>query len=167
MKRFFILMLTLSLLICGCQQNNSDADTDGQATSADNSSDISEEIPLKELADTVLDSVEFPNMQEVTMQEMLDMIINFSDYGITDKFVYQQTMSVHLCEIVIVRTTDVSSTLSALKERRKKLVDQLAFYPEQQESAEASVVGSKGNVCYLICHKDASVAEKALINKIS
>lgn len=120
----------------------------------------------KELADTVLNSVEFPGMMEVTESAMLDSIIDFSDYGITDYCVYQQMMSVHLCEIIIVRSNDTEAVLKALNDRKDKLINQLAFYPEQQDSANATVVGKKGSVCYLIAHTDAAEAEKALLRQL-
>ena len=39
-------------------------------------------LPLDELCDVVLNSTEFPAMSKTEMTEMLDMIMDFSKYGI-------------------------------------------------------------------------------------
>ena len=158
-----------SFLLCSCSQVGQPQSTVSSADSlavsqADDSSES--EMSCKELAELVLNSVEFPDMQEVTDSAMLESIMDFSAYGITDYYVYQQMMSVHLNEIIILKSSDPQSALKALEERRDMLIEQLSFYPEQQESAKATVTGCKGNICYLIAHKEADEAKKALLSVI-
>ena len=62
-----------------------------------------------------------------------------------------------------MKSSDPESALIALEERRDMLINQLSFYPEQQESAKATVTGRKDNICYLIAHKEADKAEKSLL----
>ena len=159
-------VLLSSFLLCSCSQGSQLQSSVSPAGStsvsqADNSSES--EFSCKELAELVLNSIEFPDMQEVTDSAMLENIMDFSAYGITDYYVYQQMMSVHLNEIIILKSSDPESALIALEERRDMLINQLSFYPEQQESAKATVTGRKDNICYLIAHKEADEAEKSLL----
>ncbi|MBP3921849.1 MAG: DUF4358 domain-containing protein [Ruminiclostridium sp.] len=174
MKKLLALVLALCIVLCtSCNDNiTSSVDSSDNSTSvtesAQNSSETTEDdnVSLDELCDVVLNSTEFPAMSKTEMTEMLDMIMDFSEYGIEEYAVYQQAMSVHLCEVIVIRTSDVKATIEALEQRKDVLINQLAFYPEQQEAAKNTVVGSKNDICYLITHKDAKTAEKALLQKI-
>lgn len=161
-------ILLSSFILCSCSHNNqSQSSVNSPDTSAASQIVSSEnDISCKELAELVLNSIEFPDMQEITDSAMLENIMDFSAYGITDYCVFQQMMSVHLNEIIILRSSDPDSALKALEERQDMLINQLSFYPEQQESAKATVTGCKGDICYLIAHTDAKTAEKALLSRI-
>ena len=174
MKKIIALLLLSAVVLCtACS-----SDGNNSVNSSQNNSSVTESVPdssvsaennnlsTDELCDIVLNSIEFPAMSKTEMTEMLEMIMDFSKYGIEEYTVYQQAMSVHLCEIIVIRTSDVKATTEALEKRKDVLINQLAFYPEQQESAKNTVVGSKNNICYLITHTDAKNAEKALLQKI-
>ena len=183
MKKLLALMLISGIILCtACSSNETsfvDSSSESKVVSeildSVASSDSSEDsftsaensnLSTDMLCETVLNSIEFPAMSKTEMTEMLDMIMDFSKYGIEEYAVYQQAMSVHLCEVIVIRTSDVKATIEALEQRKDVLIGQLAFYPEQQESAKNTVVGSKNNICYLITHVDAKEAEKALLQKI-
>lgn len=116
-----------------------------------------------ELLDTVLNSVEFPPTVLLTDEERIgDMGIDIAyaeEYAIA-----QQMLSVDVVEVIVIKAKEgkVSELVTALEKRRDSLINDFAFYPEQLESAEATVVGSCKDVCYLICHTDADEAEKQL-----
>ncbi len=171
MKKIIALLLVSGIALCtACNSNgttsvNSSSDSSSLTESKQELSST-ESLSTQALCDIVLNSIEFPAMSKTEMTEMLDMIMDFSKYGIEEYTVYQQAMSVHLCEVIIIRTSDVKTTTEALEKRKDVLINQLAFYPEQQESAKNTVVGSKNNICYLITHTDAKNAEKALLQKI-
>ena len=97
---------------------------------------------------------------------MLETIMDFKTDGITDYCVYQQMISVHLNEIIVIRCDNPDEILSLLDKRKETLIEQLSFYPDQQESAKATVTGKKGSVCYLITHTEAKQAEKALVEAL-
>lgn len=117
----------------------------------------------EELMETVLGSVEFPPTVELTDEERIeDMGIDLSaaeEYAIA-----QQMLSVDVVEVIIIKAKDgkISDTVAALEKRKESLINDFAFYPEQVASAEATVVGSCKDVCYLICHIDAGTAEQTL-----
>lgn len=120
-----------------------------------------------ELADVVLNSVEFPQTVNVTDKDIIkDMGI---DLSLTDDYaVIQQMLSVHVVEIIILKVKDgnMEQVIESLQNRKDSLINDFAFYPGQVESAEATVVGKKGNVAYLICHTYADTAEKTLLEEI-
>ena len=189
MKRLLALTLISGIILCtACSSNETssvnissesssavESEMASETSDSDTSSDKAEEssapaengdLSTDALCEAVLNSVEFPAMAKTEMTEMLEMIMDFSGYGIEEYTVYQQAMSVHLCEVIVIRTSDVKATTDALEQRKDVLINQLAFYPEQQESAKNTIVGSKNNICYLITHVDAKNAEKALLQKI-
>ncbi len=120
-----------------------------------------------ELLDVVMNSVQFPQMIDLTDEARLsDMGIDLSlaeDYAVK-----QQMLSVDVCEVIIIKAKEgmEEEILEALEERKDSLINDFAFYPEQVESAEATVVGSEKDVVYLICHQDADVAEEKLLEEI-
>lgn len=116
-----------------------------------------------ELMDTVINSIEFPPLIDMEDEERIaDMGIDLS--AAEDYAIKQQMLSVDVVEVIIIIAKDgqASSVEAALEKRRESLINDFAFYPEQVESTEATVVGTVKNVCYLICHKDADTAEKAI-----
>lgn len=158
------LIMLLSVSGCAFGGGTSDLTDKIQNTSAE------EKKPQKtaaELAQTVLDSVEFPQTVEVTDKEMIENI--GIDLSLTEDFsVYQQMLSVDVVEVVILKVKDgeMETVLASLRHRKESLINDFACYPGQVESAEATVVGSKGNIAYLICHKDADTAESKLLEAI-
>jgi hypothetical protein len=108
------------------------------------------EINIKELAGLILESAEFPAMITSTEQNGTEEIIHI-----------QQALSVHLIEIILI-TPATDEAVEFLKTRQKELREQLAFYPAQILSAEASVVGILHNIAYLICHEEAAEIEKTI-----
>lgn len=180
MKKIIACIFLTGVILCnGCAEKKENADNISSSVDSvsesqsvtDTGNEESEPVPDNSLStdalcNVVIDGADFPLMLKVDIPEKLELIMDFSKYGIEEYTVYQPSMSVHICEVIIIRTEDVKATTEALEERKDVLINQLAFYPEQQEAANNTVVGSKNNVCYLIAHKDASTAEKALLQKI-
>lgn len=121
-----------------------------------------------QLAQTVQDSIEFPQLVEVTDEDIITENIGIDLSQVTDFAVYQQMLSVDVSEIIILIVKDgaESQLKTALENRKQSLIDDFAFYPNQVASAEATVVGSEKNVVYLICHEEATTAEQALLQEI-
>ncbi len=121
-----------------------------------------------ELLDTVINSIEFPPTIEVTDEsafEEMGIDLSFTE----DHAAVKQMLSVDVVEVIILKVKDgeAETVLEQLKKRKDSLINDFAFYPEQVESANATVVGTEGNVAYLICHVDAEKAEEKLIEKIN
>ena len=115
---------------------------------------------------TALNAGNFPEMVKATDSALLDTIMDFSQYGITDYCVYQQAISVELSEVIAVRADDADSVYDALMARKSSLIKQFATYPEQAENANQTVVFKKGDLCVLIASSDPMTAQKAVINKL-
>ncbi|MCM1055977.1 MAG: DUF4358 domain-containing protein [Bacteroides sp.] len=153
---FLIVLSAALLMLAACSSNESGANTDKTEKTA------------RELLETVLNSIEFPQTVDVTDESRIaDMGIDLSvaeDYAVV-----QQMLSVDVVEVVVLKVRDgeMDAALEMLKARKESLINDFAFYPEQVESANATVVGSERDVAYLICHADAATAEEKLIDEIS
>ena len=114
--------------------------------------------------------VPFPLVDEMvkaTDSTLLDTIMDFSKYGITDYCVYQQAISVELSEIIAVRADDTDGVKAALQSRKDSLIKQFGTYPEQEKIVSRTVVFQKGDLCFLIASEEPEKAEKAISDKIS
>ncbi len=161
MKKTVIVLILASLLLCGCSEQN--AESTSSAVSSESVSEESGQLTCADIAQKILTFAEFPSMGVVEDENMLQSIMDFSTPDIAEYSVYQHLLSVHLQEVIVIRSNDTAATLETLKARKQTLIDQIAFYPEQKEAAEGTVVGSKGDICYLITHEQASDIEKKLL----
>jgi len=121
-------------------------------------------LDINELADLILESAEFPAMITYTEQSDIEIFLPGIDFsGIEEIILIQQALSVHLIEVVLIKPA-TGEAADFLRERQKTLREQLAFYPAQVLSAEASVVGNVHNIAFLICHEQAAEIENKLFN---
>ncbi|MCL2638002.1 MAG: hypothetical protein FWD48_06470 [Oscillospiraceae bacterium] len=141
-KTFAVLIIVFLFTACSVGRD---------APGAPNPSDTPS-LTINELADLILESAEFPAMITSAEQNETQEIITI-----------QQALSVHLIEVVLI-TPATEEAINFLQERQRELKEQLAFYPAQILSAEASVVGAVHNIAYLICHEDAAEIEKIINN---
>lgn len=125
-----------------------------------------DDISCEGLVLTALNAGSFPEMVKATDSTVLDTIMDFSKYGITDYCVYQQAISVELSEVIAVRADDADGVYDALMARKTSLIKQFATYPEQAENANQTVVFKKGDLCILIASSNSTAARKAVINKL-
>lgn len=170
MKRFFTLFLVSAILLsaAGCAGSVEDS----QSTTDNSTSTAAEDIEqtrktAAELAKIVQNSVEFPQTVNVTDKDQIEAM--GIDLSIAEDYaVVQQMLSVDVVEIVILRVKEdnMETAVESLQKRKESLIHDFAFYPGQVESAEATVVGSKGDIAYLICHKNADTAETELLKNI-
>lgn len=156
MRKFAILFMSivLAFTITACSSGSGNVNKTDKTAS--------------ELLDTVINSIEFPPTIEVTDEsafEEMGIDLSFTE----DHAAVKQMLSVDVVEVIILKVKDgeAETVLEQLKKRKDSLINDFAFYPEQVESANATVVGTEGNVAYLICHVDAEKAEEKLIEKIN
>lgn len=124
----------------------------------------------EELMESVLNSVQFPQLVELTDEERIkgDMGIDLS--LVEEYAVVQQMLSVDICEVIILIAKDEGAAKeleSVLEARKESLINDFAFYPNQVAWAEATEVGKVMNVVYLICHEEADKAALALIEEVT
>ena len=153
MKKFISILTALLLIFTFSACSSAPAATDKTAA---------------QLAQIVQNSIEFPQLVEVTDKDDIAENIGIDLSQVTDFVVFQQMLSVDVSEIIILIVKDgaESQLKTALENRKQSLIDDFAFYPNQVASAEATVVGSEKNVVYLICHEEAATAEQALLQEI-
>lgn len=183
MKKVVALVCFLLLIssLCGCADNDSASSQQSDISSASSSADESQsnsstkwtpvevadnDISCEGLVLTALNSGDFPEMVKATDSTLLDTIMDFSQYGITDYSVYQQAISVELSEVIAVRADDVDGVYDALMARKSSLIKQFGTYPEQEMVVSQTVVFKKGDLCVLIASDDPMKAERAILDKL-
>lgn len=132
--------------------------------------DGGEQSDCQRLTDAVLKS---PSMEEIaTMQvndeSLLTDVMNYDLSLFSEYSVVTHLMSAHLIEITVVKPAEgkQQDALDALSKRKDELINVVAFYPEQKENAEKTVIGSKGDYVYLLCGFDSEDMQKALLEAI-
>ena len=145
-------------------------DTEEEVDEDDTADDaVAGDVSCQTLADAVINSgVEFPAIGLVEDEAILKDVMGydlslFSEYSVT-----MHMMSAHLIELTIVKPAEgkEDAALEHLTNRMNQLKTEVAFYPEQHETADQTVVGSAGGYVYLLCCNDAAKAEEALLAAI-
>lgn len=155
MKKLLLIFMTFAvLLLSGCANTKNPENSTTDKTSA-------------QLTETVMNSVQFPQMIELNDEKRIEeMGIDLS--LAQDCSIWQQMLSVDVCEVIIIKASpeNMEKVLESLNSRKEALKNYFANYPEQVESAGSTVVGSKKDIAYLICHTEADTAEEKLLAEI-
>lgn len=106
-----------------------------------------------------------------TMQADDDVLKDVLGYDLSlfDEYsVVMHLMSAHLIEITVVKPAagQEDAALEFLNTRKDKLINEVAFYPEQQENAEKTIVGSYDGYDYLLCFGEPEALEATLKSAI-
>lgn len=115
-------------------------------------------------AEDVIASREHTAMMEVTDATILKefFLIDIEDPAVKDVVVYQCPMSAVMSEIIIIETDDTDAAKTLLEDRKKKAIEQDAFYPDDVDNANAAVIESCGNFVYFIMNDDANADSEVL-----
>ena len=165
--------LTGILLLTACSTNIKTAETTTLATesvtetSAETvESDASPLMPLVDAA--VASSDKWPTLVEVTDETIIKdyFLLNKSNENYNEMIIMQCPMSASMSEIIIIKATDVVAAKADLEARQKKAQDSDAWYPNDVELADSSIVGTEGEYAYFILAQGASEAETAIVDAI-
>lgn len=123
---------------------------------------------LQPLVDAALAVGEWPAMMEVTDTMMLTdyFMLDPENANYRNMIVMQCPMSATMSEIIIIEADDVEAAKADLNARRDKAISQDAWYPNDVELAEASIVGAEGDYAYFILAGAAAEAEPAIVEAI-
>lgn len=126
------------------------------------------ENPLQSLADAATSVGEWPVLMEVTDPQMLSdfFLLDAENKNYRNMIVLQCPMSATMTELIIIETSDTDAAVSDLEARKQKAIEQDAFYPNDVDLANASIVGTEGDYAYFILAWDAAEAEKALAEAV-
>ena len=126
------------------------------------------ENPLQSLADAATSVGEWPVLMEVTDPQMLSdfFLLDAENENYRNMIVLQCPMSATMTELIIIETSDTDAAVSDLEARKQKAIEQDAFYPNDVDLANASIVGTEGDYAYFILAWDAAEAEKALVEAV-
>lgn len=141
-------------------ESETEAETEAEAVS---------ENPLKPAVDAAINAVgqeNLPFLEEMNMPEFLKefYLIDPENENFENIIVYYCPMSAVMTEIIIIEAKDgqVDAAKETLEARKKKAMEQDAFYPADVENAEASIVGTQGNYAYFLLSSAAADMETAL-----
>lgn len=132
--------------------------------------DASEQSDCQKLTDAVLKSSSLAEVATMQVEDetMLADVLNY-DVSLFDEYsVVMHLMSSHLIEISVVKPAEgkAQDVLDFFKKRKEQLINEVAFYPAQQENAENTVTGEKDGYAYLLCGFDSAEMEEALLKAI-
>ena len=132
--------------------------------------DASEQTDCQKLTDAVLKSpsLEGVGTMQVNDETMLADILNY-DVSLFDEYsVVMHLMSAHLIEISVVKPAEgkTQEVLDFFEKRKEQLINEVAFYPAQQENAEQTVYGEKDGYAYLLCGFDSAEMEESFLKAI-
>ncbi len=124
--------------------------------------------PLQTVVDVALAVGEWPAMMEITDTMMLTeyFMLDPENANYRNLLVMQCPMSATMSEIIIIEADDVDAAKADLEARREKAITQDAWYPNDVELAEASIVGTEGDYAYFILAGSAAEAETAIIDAL-
>ncbi len=124
--------------------------------------------PLQAIVDAGLAVGEWPAMMEVTDTMMLTdyFMLDPENANYRNMIVMQCPMSATMSEVIIIEADDVEAAKADLNARRDKAISQDAWYPNDVELAEASIVGTEGDFAYFILAGSAAEAETAIVEAI-
>ena len=122
--------------------------------------------PLQSLADAAMSVGEWPMLMEVTDEMILTDYYQFDLSKYDSALVMQNPMSANMTEIIIFKSADVETAKADLETRRENAIGMHAFYPDDVERAEASIVGTEGEYAYFIMGDYAADGEAALFEAI-
>lgn len=125
--------------------------------------------PLYPAVEKALSESEWPSMAEVTDEVILKefFLLDPANENYKEMIVMQCPISAVMSEIIIINADDVSAAEADLEARKTKAIEQDAWYPNDQELAAASIVGTNGNYAYYIIGQNASAAEQSINDYIS
>lgn len=125
--------------------------------------------PLYPAVEKALSESEWPSMMEVTDEVILKefFLLDPANDNYKEMIVMQCPISAVMSEIIIINADDVSAAEADLEARKTKAIEQDAWYPNDQELAAASIVGTNGNYAYYIIGQNASAAEQSINDYIS
>lgn len=146
------------------------SDTSEASLSPDDetTADSPENSPLADAVSAVTDAVEWPAMEQITdpdiALEFFKLDLNNPNYN--DIIIMQCPMSAVMAEIIVINAQDVDSAKDDLLQRQAKMRETDAFYPNDVEIAENSIVGTSGNYVYFLAGINAADSEAILIENL-
>lgn len=131
--------------------------------------DAASDNPLYPVIETITSQTEWPFLAEVTDDVILKefFLLDPENSNYNRMIVMQCPMSATMSEIIIIDAVDAEAAKADLDARRTKAIEVDAWYPNDQELAAASIVGSTGNYAYFIIGQSAAEAETILVDAVN
>lgn len=107
---------------------------------------------LKPIIEKITSESEWPALDMVTDPTILSeyFLLDASNENYKEMIVMQCPISAVMSEIIIIQADDVDAAAEDLKARQQKAIDQDAWYPDDIDMANNSIVGTCGDYAYFI-----------------
>lgn len=166
MKKLIITLSILSIILVGCGNGN----TNSNENQNDNTTQIEEttiektSVDFDALVNEITSKVEWASLSTIDDENLINEFFKLDANNPNYKkiLVKQCPMSAVIAEIILIQAEDVNSAIDDLQNRKQKLIDVDAYYPEHKEIAEKSIIGSYGDIAYFIASSNAEDSEKVL-----
>jgi len=147
MKRIIIILTAVTLLLSVC-------------VGCENSTDKPVLSP-EEIYERIIEEVDLPIMLDIS-ESRLDEY-NVEPDNAVSFIAKEAAISAIFVQLIIIEAKDgkVGAVRDAMSEHQARLKDD-AFYPQGRQAAAASIVGTIGNLVYLICDENAQEVEKII-----
>lgn len=147
-------------------ENTAINETTQKQTSESESSTNDSNIDLKAIVDEITSKEEWASLTQIEDDDLINeyFTLDASNSNYRQLLVMQCPMSAVIAEIILIEADDTKSAMQDLQARKDKLINTDAYYPEHKEIAESSIIGTHGNIVYLIAGENAESSEKILID---
>lgn len=141
------------------ENSGTEEETSGETENQDNSDSI-----LSAAAEAALNGSAWPALERIEDPDFISdfFLLDAGNSNYRDLLVLKCPMSANLSELIIIEADDISSAKADLEERKKKAQEKDAFYPDDVDKANASIVGAEGSFAYYILGSDPESIETAL-----
>ena len=153
------------------EELESENTSEGEESSAEPEESITDETKeedsgsvLSAAAEAALEGSAWPALERIEDPDFIAdfFLLDAGNDNYKDLLILKCPMSANLSELIIIEADDVSSAKADLEERRKKAQEKDAFYPDDVDKANASIVESEGTYAYFILGNDPEGVESAL-----
>lgn len=136
------------------------------------SGDSAEAGSLKDIAEKLIEAHrdDLPDLELSEDNEFNKefFLLDADNANYEDMVIYNCPMSAVMSEIIIIKAADgqIDAVKADLEARQKKAQEQDAFYPDDIDAANASIVGTKGNYAYFLLAFDVAPELEKTLNDL-
>jgi len=115
----------------------------------------------EEIYEQIIEQIDLPIMLDIA-ESRLDEY-NVEPDNAVSFIAKEAAISAIFVQLIIIEAKDgkLNAVRDAMSEHQARLKDD-AFYPQGRQAAAASIVGTRGNLVYLICDENAIEVEKII-----
>ena len=153
-------------------EETSEEASEETSESEETSGDSAEAGSLKDIAEKLIEAHK-DDLPDLELNEDNEFnkeffLLDADNANYEDMVIYNCPMSAVMSEIIIIKAADgqIDAVKADLEARQKKAQEQDAFYPDDIDAANASIVGTKGNYAYFLLAFDVAPELEKTLNDL-